>query len=140
LDAWGFRLNGTYCHIIICGDISFDLLGNSETGEVTLFFTPGLGLGLGYGFDGSVGVIGAYDAPTMSSIAGAARNFTVNFTPEIGGQGSYGVSAESNVTGNYAQTYSLGVTGGAEASAYFSASYAIPIGTCNKTDCYFGVK
>jgi hypothetical protein len=140
LDAWGFRINGTYCFIIACGDISFDIIGNSVSGETTLFFTPGLGGGLGYGFDGSVGIIGAYDAPINSSLAGAGSNFTLNITPETGGQASYGVAADPNFTGNYSQTYSLGVTGGAEASVYYSASFAFPLGTCDRSSCYFGVR
>lgn len=140
LDALGIRINGTYCFIIICGDISIDLIGNSYSNEATLFVTPGIGGGLGYGFDVSGGIIAAYDAPTNSSLAGAARNFTLNFTPEVGGQVAYSVAADPNFTGNYAQTYNLGITGGAEASAYYSASYSIPIGTCDLRSCYSGVK
>ncbi|MCI0552167.1 MAG: RHS repeat-associated core domain-containing protein [Anaerolineae bacterium] len=140
LDALGIRLNGTYCFILICGDISVDIIGNSQSNEATLFVTPGLGAGLGWGFDFSGGIVAAYDAPNNNSLAGLGRNLTINYTPGVGFQASRGIAVDPNVTGNYAQTYSLGITGGEEASLYYSASYSFPIGTCDMNDCYFGVK
>jgi hypothetical protein len=140
LDALGIRLNGTACFIIICGDLSIDVIGNFDAGEATLFVTPNLAVGLGYGVDGSAGILGAFDAPHNNSLAGPARNFSVNITPGVGGQGSYSVSTAANITGNYSQVYSLGVTGGGEASGVYGASYSFPIGTCDRANCYFGVK
>jgi RHS repeat-associated protein len=140
LNALGMQLNGTGCFIIICGDISINVIGNFDSGEATLFVTPGFAGGLGFGVDGSAGVVAAYDAPNNSSLAGLANNVSVNITPGTGGQASYSVSEDSNVTGNYAQTYSVGITGGGEASAVYGPSYSFPIGTCDKFTCYFGVK
>jgi RHS repeat-associated protein len=140
LDAWGFQLNGTGCLIIICGDVSLSLIGNPATSEATLFLTPGIHFGLGYGIDGSAGIVGAYDTPSNSSLAEGSQNFSLNITPGTGGQGTYGVSESPNVTGNYAQTYSLSVSGGGEASAVYGPSYSFPIGTCTRIDCYWGVR
>jgi hypothetical protein len=140
LDALGIHLNATYCFVFACADISFDLIGNFYSNEVTLFATPAVGVGLGIGGDISGGVIAAYDAPYNADLAGAGRNLSANYTQGVGGQATYGVSASPNVTGNYAQTYSVAVSGGGEASGVYEASNSYPIFSCDKKSCYFGVK
>ncbi len=140
LDAWGFRLNGTYCRIV-CFDVSVDMLGNSTLREATFFITPsGPSSLFGWGFDGSVGIVGAYDAPDMESLTGAGRSFSVNLTSSLGGQASYGISASPNVTRNYAQTWSFALSGGEEFSAAQSAGYSFPIFTLDEKKFYKGLK
>ena len=140
LDAWGFRLNFTFCRIV-CGDFSFDILGNRMLREATSFFTlSGVSTALGWGYDGSIGIVGAYDAPTMDSLAGAGRNIFANIVPGIGGQVSYGSSESPNVSRNYAQTWSLGISTGQEYSGGMSPGYSIPIFTLDEKNFYKGLK
>jgi len=134
LDAIGIRVDvGGWIPVfpVLGGGISFDIVFNSASEEISINATPNIYAGLGEGGSLAVGPLFIYDAPDNDALAGLGYGAQANVTAGGGLQIGYSYSDRPGWTGKHAQIYSILFSGGAELSASAVIGYTIPIFTFN---------
>ncbi len=130
MDAGGVRINAS--GIIVGGvNANIDILGNTSSNEISVFFTPGLMVGAAAGVDASIGLIEVANLPNNEAYqgislsgGGAAAASLVGGSVEFG---SVPPAIDPRPIEEKPQTWFGSYSAGAEVGVYVSPGYALEV-------------
>jgi hypothetical protein len=97
------------------GAVSFDLIYNFRSNELSLVPNGNVLIGVGEGGSQSESLILVYDTPNNDALKGLSAGAQIDITAAVGVSASYSLSKDP-VEGQYSQIYTIGASQGLEAS------------------------